>query len=123
MKRKEDAVQEEVEVSAEEQAAELKQHEPLKYSRLMVFTSPTCGPCKQLKPALEEIAQEQQFLYEVLTLDESNRDTFIKYGVKNVPAMVHFEVSKAEEKEIGRMVGYQGQAHLKMQLAKWGYIK
>lgn len=64
------------------------------------FWSPTCGPCKVLKPVMTDLKEEfPQFTWvSVNTHDDSNNYTQ-KFGVKFVPTLV-LVVSNVEGKVI-----------------------
>lgn len=97
------------------------------FNRILVFTSPVCGPCKQLKPLLATIDQETPFLHEVVSFDAKvNGDLFAQFGVRNVPAMVHVrtEYNGAEliETVLDRVTGYDGEKAVRAKLQEWGYF-
>ena len=57
--------------------------------RIDLYTSPTCHPCKVLKPVLEEFATEEGV--DVNTIDlANNRVAFEEYNVKSTPTMIFF---------------------------------
>ena len=63
------------------------------------FSATWCGPCKQFKPIMEEIASEGH-LIEFIDVDkEENKAT--KYAVRSVPTVVIEE----NEIEVDRFIG------------------
>lgn len=49
-----------------------------------------CGPCKQLKPTMEEISQEElgvEFVY--IDVDQ-NPDFAQEYGIRGIPTVIFF---------------------------------
>jgi len=66
-------------------------------SQLLYFTAPWCGPCKLLKPKLNESAVS----YRTINID---RDMAManKYNVKNIPCFMRIN---AQGQEVSRIVG------------------
>jgi thioredoxin 1 len=68
--------------------------------QLLYFTASWCGPCRQLGPVMNEVANEVP----VRKVDIDNEPTLAQqYGVRSVPTIVLVE--KGNEKE--RLVGVQ----------------
>lgn len=61
-----------------------------------------CGPCIQMMPIMEELAQEygDKYKFVKLNVDEA-RDLAIKYGVTSVPTFVFIINNEVKGKEIG----------------------
>lgn len=58
---------------------------------LIEFWGAWCGPCRQMAPVLEELAQEAQGAFAVAKLDiEANLETASKYDVMSVPTFLVF---------------------------------
>lgn len=59
---------------------------------LVDFSATWCGPCKQLKPVVEELAGEYQGRIDVVHIDvDEARDTAALYGVMSVPTLMFFK--------------------------------
>ncbi|HVY04302.1 MAG TPA: thioredoxin TrxA [Caulobacterales bacterium] len=71
---------------------------------LVDFWAEWCGPCKQIAPALEEIAAEMggKVTIAKLNIDESPM-TPGKYGVRGVPTMMIFKNGKVTATRMGAM--------------------
>ncbi|MBT9385725.1 thioredoxin [Pseudooceanicola sp. CBS1P-1] len=51
-----------------------------------------CGPCKQIAPALEEIATEMEGKLKVVKVDaDSNPQAVMSMGVRGIPALFIFK--------------------------------
>lgn len=56
--------------------------------KLLHFTAEWCGPCKMMKPIIDEIVSEHEELdYIAIDIDE-NRDTAIDYEIMGVPTFI-----------------------------------
>ena len=74
---------------------------------LVDFWAEWCGPCKQLAPTVQEIANENPSLT-VFKMDvDANRDTAVKYGIRSIPTLMLFKDCEAVGTEIGALTKQQ----------------
>jgi len=71
---------------------------------LIDFWAEWCGPCKQIAPALEELASEmaERVTVAKLNIDE-NPMTPSKYGVRGIPTLMLFKDGQVAATKIGAL--------------------
>ena len=71
---------------------------------LVDFWAEWCGPCKQIGPILEEIAEEKKDRLKVVKLNiDENQQTPQKYGVRGIPTLMLFQDGRLVDSKVGSM--------------------
>jgi thioredoxin 1 len=61
-----------------------------------------CGPCRMIHPIMEEISNEYEGRVLMTKLDvDSNKQTAIKYGIRNIPTVLYFKNGEVVDKQVG----------------------
>ena len=69
---------------------------------LVKFEAEWCGPCKAMKPMIEEIAAQYADRLTIATLDiDQNNQTPYKLGVRGVPTVMLFKDGKVVAQKVG----------------------
>ncbi|MCH8184215.1 MAG: thioredoxin TrxA [Proteobacteria bacterium] len=71
---------------------------------LVDYWAEWCGPCKQIAPALEEIASEMDGRVSVAKLNiDENPQTPQKYGVRGIPTLMLFKDGQVAATKVGAL--------------------
>ncbi|MBN2668435.1 MAG: thioredoxin [Bacteroidales bacterium] len=61
-----------------------------------------CGPCRMIAPIIEEMTSEYEGRAKMVKVDiDSNPQTPVNYGVRNIPTVLFFKGGQVVDKQVG----------------------
>jgi len=61
-----------------------------------------CGPCRMIGPIIEEMSSEYEGKAKMVKIDiDSNPETPVKFGVRNIPTVLFFKGGEVVDKQVG----------------------
>ena len=71
---------------------------------LIDFWAEWCGPCKQLMPTIDKIAQDYKGKVTVAKVNVDNeRDIAAQYNVRGIPNLIIFNAGQPQEQLVGNV--------------------
>lgn len=73
--------------------------------KIVVMTAAWCGPCKMLKPLIEEVSNEfDSIQVEVVDIDSPDGQTLCaKHNVRGIPTCIAFDGDEVLKTKVGSM--------------------
>jgi len=69
---------------------------------LVDFWAPWCGPCKMMKPIIEEVAEAYADRAKICKLDTDDaRDSAMEFGITSIPTIILFKGGQVQKKWVG----------------------
>ena len=69
---------------------------------LVDFWAEWCGPCKQIAPVVEELADEHSDKLKVCKMDvDANRETAVQFGIRSIPTLLIFKNGAPVDQIVG----------------------
>ncbi len=69
---------------------------------LVDFWAEWCGPCRMVAPVVEELSQDYAGKLLVTKVDvDSNPETAMKFGIRNIPTILFFKDGEVVDKHVG----------------------
>ncbi len=69
---------------------------------LVDFWAEWCGPCRMVGPVVEELSNEYDGKVVIGKVDvDSNPEVSLKFGIRNIPALLFFKDGEIVDKQIG----------------------
>lgn len=76
--------------------------------KITLFAASWCGPCKMVKPIIEEIEKEEdEIIVEILDVDE-HEELAVSKGIRSVPTII----IEKDNIEINRLLGFKPKSEI-----------
>jgi thioredoxin 1 len=86
-----------------------------KLPAMVDFWAEWCGPCRIVGPVVEELAKQYKDKIKIVKMDvDKNRETPIKFGIRNIPTLILFKDGQVAQ----TIIGAQPKSYIEEELKK-----
>lgn len=71
---------------------------------ILYFTTPTCPPCKMLRPILDEVSEELSTEINIVKVDATVlKDLVMEHTINSVPTLIYIKDNNVLDRTVGMM--------------------